>query len=279
MTSRAPDTIRKYPRTPHLEGSRLQPGDEDLAAVPLNALRGRYVVVEEKLDGANTGLSLGPDGRPLLQSRGHYLTGGPRERHWDLCKRWAAAHADTLVTVLGLGVVIYGEWLYAKHTVFYDCLPHYFLEFDILAAQEGPAGTFLSTARRRELLNRVPCLRSVPVLWEGRLDEPADLLALVQPSLYKSARWREHLQAAAAASGVDPTRAAQETDPAEESEGLYIKVEEDGRVVERYKWVRASFLTRVCDSGSHWLARPIIPNGLAPGVDLFAPCPRGGETG
>ena len=52
-------------------------------------------------------------------------------------------------------------------------------------------------------------------------------------------------------------------------EGLYFKVEEDGRVVGRYKYVRASFLTRVLDSGSHWLTRPIVPNGLADGVDLF----------
>ena len=29
------EPIHKYPRTPHLEGSRLQPGDEDLDAVPL----------------------------------------------------------------------------------------------------------------------------------------------------------------------------------------------------------------------------------------------------
>lgn len=38
----------------------------------------------------------------------------------------------------------------------------------------------------------------------------------------------------------------------------------------RYKWIRASFLTAVVDSGSHWLARPIVPNRLADGVDLFA---------
>lgn len=32
-------TMVKYPRTPHLEGSRLQAGDEDLAQVPVAALR------------------------------------------------------------------------------------------------------------------------------------------------------------------------------------------------------------------------------------------------
>jgi hypothetical protein len=70
-------TITKYPRTPHLEGSRLQPGDEDLDQIPLAELRGAYVVVEEKLDGANAGISIA-DGKPRLQSRGHVLLGGPR---------------------------------------------------------------------------------------------------------------------------------------------------------------------------------------------------------
>jgi hypothetical protein len=52
-------------------------------------------------------------------------------------------------------------------------------------------------------------------------------------------------------------------------EGLYIKVEEDGRVIERYKYIRASFLASVLDSGGHWLKRPIVPNQLQDGVDLF----------
>ena len=45
-------------------------------------------------------------------------------------------------------------------------------------------------------------------------------------------------------------------------EGLYIKIEENGAVAARYKFVRADFLIRVLDSGSHWLRRPIIPNSL-----------------
>jgi hypothetical protein len=45
--------------------------------------------------------------------------------------------------------VLYGEWLYAKHTIFYDRLPQYFLEFDVLDLESD---AFLSTARRRELL-------------------------------------------------------------------------------------------------------------------------------
>jgi len=45
-------------------------------------------------------------------------------------------------------------------------------------------------------------------------------------------------------------------------EGLYLKVEEVGAVRGRYKYVRQDFLSRVADSESHWLDRPILPNGL-----------------
>ncbi|WP_368738900.1 RNA ligase family protein, partial [Klebsiella pneumoniae] len=79
--------IRKYPRTPHIEGSRLQAGDEDLSQIPVTALRGRHTVVEEKVDGANVAVSF-QDGVLMLQSRGHFLRGGARERHYELFKVW-----------------------------------------------------------------------------------------------------------------------------------------------------------------------------------------------
>ena len=155
--------------------------------------------------------------------------------------------------------VLYGEWLYAKHTIFYDQLPHYFLEFDILDTQTGQ---FLSTERRRQLLAGLP-IASVPVLWSGVAESLDHLLALVGPSLYKSADWRQRLREVCGERGLDAERIERETDSADDMEGLYLKVEEPaGAVVERYKWIRASFLTSVVDSGSHWLSRPIVPNQL-----------------
>ncbi|MCB9568265.1 MAG: RNA ligase family protein [Myxococcales bacterium] len=257
----------KYPRTHHLEGSRLQRGDHDLAAVPFAAIRGRFVVVEEKMDGANVGVSFDAGGELLLQSRGHYLVGGPRERHFDLLKQWAHTHAEALYLALGDRYVMYGEWLYAKHTCFYDALPHYFMEFDVLDRERGE---FLSTARRRELLAGLPVV-SVAVLWEGAPRRARDLSDLVGPSLFKREGWRERLAAAAAAAGVGREQAFAETDLDDAMEGLYLKVEEEGRVVERLKWVRASFLSAILDSGSHWLSRPIVQNQLAEGVDLWRP--------
>ncbi len=265
----AAPALLKYPRTHHLEGSRLQPGDEDLDSVPFARVAGRFLVVEEKYDGSNAGLRFDGDGRLWLQSRGHFLLGGEREKHFHLFKQWAHVHAPALHAVLGDRYLLYGEWLYARHTVFYDRLPHYFLEFDVFDTADG---AFLSTARRRELLAGVPVV-PVPVLRSGPARSLDELTALVGPSLSKGPDWRRHLAEAAAARGVDPERAWKETDPSDLMEGLYVKVEEDGKVVERYKFVRASFLGAVGRSGGHWLKRPVVPNGLREGVDLFASVP------
>ncbi|MGQ0844873.1 MAG: RNA ligase family protein [Sporichthyaceae bacterium] len=256
----------KYPRTPHLEGSRLQVGDEDLGSVPFEAIRGRFLVVEEKLDGANAAISFGADGELLLQSRGHYLTGGPRERQFAPFKAWAGALQSRLRPVLGERYVVYGEWLYAKHTVFYDALPHWFCEFDVLDRREG---AFLSTAARRELLAGLP-IQAVPVLHEGPLASLAALTRFVGPSTCRTGDWRDLLVRSAGEAGCDPHRVLAETDASEEMEGLYVKVEEGGRTVGRYKWVRPTFLSTVLASGRHWADRPILPNLLADPAVMYA---------
>jgi hypothetical protein len=110
----------------------------------------------------------------------------------------------------------------------------------------------------------------VPVLYAGEFPGATALRRLIGSSRYKSPNWRQCLEATASEQRLDPARVVQETDPSSEMEGLYLKVEEDGRVVERFKLVRASFLTAVLDSGSHWLDRPIVPNRLRDGVDLYA---------
>ena len=259
--------LHKYPRTPHLTGSRLQPGDEELRVVSLEHLAGRRVVVEEKLDGANSAVSFGDDGRLLLQSRGHFLDGGPRERHFGLLKAWAGSAQGRLWDALGSRHVMYGEWLYAKHTIFYDALPHYFFEFDVL---DKRTGQFLSTDARRELLGGAPVLHA-PVLYAGDAPTAERLASLVKPSAFQSARWREALAEVCESRGLDAGRALRETDSAGLMEGLYIKAEEGGRVTERFKYVRGSFTQAVDESGDHWLNRPVIPNRLREGVDLFAP--------
>ena len=259
--------IRKYPRTPHIEGSRLQPGDEDLSQIPFQAIRGRQLVVEEKCDGANSAVSFDADGTLLLQSRGHYLTGGYRERHYNLMKQWAAAHRDALYALLGRRYIMYGEWMYAKHTVFYDRLPHYFLEFDIL---DRETGRFLDTDTRHAMLADAPVV-SVPVLGRGAFQTREALLKLLGQSRFVSGSQRQVLRDAAVRLGLDADRACAETELSGMMEGLYIKIEENGQVTDRMKFVRAAFLQCVDFSESHWIDKPIIPNQLAVPADaLFA---------
>ncbi|MFM9892861.1 RNA ligase family protein [Achromobacter xylosoxidans] len=261
----------RYPRTPHLEGSRLQEGDHGHDHVPYRELRGLRLVVEEKLDGANTGISFSPAGELLLQSRGHYLVGGGRERQFNFIKAWAQAHADWLLQRLEDRYVMYGETMSKKHSVFYDALPHHFFEFDVL---DRRTGQFLSTAARRELLAGGPVL-SVPVLYDGLAPARlADLKALLRPSLAKTARWRDAFEATVRREGLDLALAWKQCDKSDLSEGLYLKVEADGQTLGRYKRVRADFVQAILASEKHHSEQPYVPNQLAPGVDLYAPRPR-----
>lgn len=256
--------ILKYPRTPHLSGSTLQ-RDDAPETVPFQSLAGAHLVVEEKLDGANAGVRFDADGRLVLQSRGHALTGGPRERQFALFKTWAQALRDDLHDVLGHRYVLYGEWTYAKHTVFYDRLPHHFHGFDVYDTERG---FFLSTAACRRLLEGL-ALTWVPVLHEGPVAREADLLALVRPSVYKSPGWRASLRQTVEALGQSWDHVVRQTEDCDLSEGLYVKHEDDERILARMKYVRPGFVQSLVDGDSHWHDRPLLPNGLAPGADLF----------
>jgi hypothetical protein len=194
------------------------------------------MVIEEKLDGSNSGISFEEGGTLILQSRGHVLTGGPREEQFALFKRWANHHIGSLRDILGRRFVMYGEWLYARHTIPYDRLPHYFLEFDVL---DRESGAFLDTDRRRTLLGGGPVL-SVPVLGRGSV---LSIESYIGRSSCSST---------------------------ETMEGLYLKREAEGRVNGRYKYVRRDFLQAIADADSHWMDRPIEPNRLRDGADLFA---------
>lgn len=262
--------ISKYPRTPHLEGSRLQEGDDGSDQLPLAALAGRHVVIEEKVDGGNFGLSCNDEAELLLQSRGHYLCGGASERQFNWAKPWAMAHSDRLLSLLEDQWVLYGEAMYAKHSIWYDQLGHLLLEFDLM---ERSTGRFLSTKRRREMLAGSPVM-SVPVLYEGPMPtQPKQLWKLVYGSLAKSRNWRTNFEHQVQRYRQPLELSWQQTNKSDASEGLYIKVENEDYVEARYKIVRPDFIQTILDSGSHHKDRPVLPNMLAPGVDIYAPTP------
>ena len=252
------DRMKKYPRTPHIAGSRLQAGDEDLSQISPEIILGRHIVIEEKVDGANCGISFSPEGELLLQSRGHYLIGGARERDFNLFKQWANMHCEALYEVLGSRYIVYGEWLYVKHKIYYDRLPHYFLEFDVWDKQKE---VFLDTPSRQLLLSPLPIV-SVPVLASGKFSSLSAILSYMGNSRYISAEHLENLRKTAEQHHLDVETILRETDPSLQMEGLYIKVEEEGMVVDRMKYVRHSYLQNAEESTKRWLDRPIVPNQM-----------------
>ena len=258
--------LLKYPRTPHLTGSRIQPGDEDLRVIDLSLLENQNLIVEEKLDGSNSGISFNEDGMLLLQSRGHFLDGGAREKHFALLKSWAMSHQAKLFYALTTRFVMYGEWLYAKHTCFYDALEHYFIEFDIF---DKETKTFLSTERRKDFLKELPIV-SAPVVHRGSLRSAKELKKLIRQSAFQSSDWKERFVEICESKKLDAERALRETDLSNLMEGLYFKIEDEEKVIERFKFVRRTFTQAVEESGEHWLNRPVIPNQLRDRVDIYA---------
>lgn len=260
------EMIYKYPRTRHIEGSRKQRGDEDLKSVPFKEVKGRYLVLEEKMDGANCGISFDTKGHMRLQSRGHFLNGGYGERQFDLLKLWARTFQPALWQVLGSRYVMYGEWMFAKHTVFYDRLPHYFMEFDIF---DKETGRFFSTRKRRELLAQAPFVHSVLVLDQGCCQELEEIVRWIGPSRFISQKPEKSLEEQCEKAGVCQEMTRAQTDLSGIMEGIYIKVEKGDYVEDRLKYVRPTFLNAILDSQTHWMKRPIVPNKLAEGAKLF----------
>ncbi len=257
------EKILKYPRTPHIEGSRLGVGDEDIPRIPFNTLRGLNLAVEEKVDGANCAISFSASGELLLQSRGHFLRGGGREEQFALFKLWASSIQGMLYDMLGSRYVMYGEWMYAKHAIFYDALPHYFLEFDIYD-KEG--GFFLDTASRRKILEGSPIV-SAPTLFVGRLQSKDKLLSFITDSPFISENASRALSEQALSLGINPDSPRLRTPDGRLMEGLYIKVEDGGRVVSRMKFVRGTFTQVQLEEDGRRGA--LIKNLLRDDVSLF----------
>lgn len=261
------DNMFKYPRTRHIEGSRLQSGDEDLKSVKFDYIKDKFIVIEEKVDGANCGISFNEENNLLLQSRGHFLNGGYGEKQFDLFKSWANCHKIELFKILSTRYVMYGEWLYAKHTVYYDKLPHYFMEFDIYDKKEK---RFLSTKKRKSMLKNYTFITSVLVLYEGKLKRIEELTSFLKESNFKSSHYKQNLKRQCEELNLSFEIAEKQTDITNLMEGLYIKVENEDEVIDRFKYVRSSFLNTILDSETHWVNRPIIPNKLKEGIDIYS---------
>lgn len=259
-----------YPRTSHIEGSGLQKGDDRASNMPMSQLRSGFWVAEEKVDGANSGISFSDGYELTLQSRGAVLSRSKdvwRERHFNHLKTWADVNEGELLNRLEDRYVLFGEWMGAAHSVFYDHLPHLMLEFDVW---DRKGEFFLSTLARRELLRGLD-ISSVPVLYSGSIDGPEHLRSLVKPSLFRTDDWEESLARSCAMVGDDyAVRRARMFDGGT-SEGLYFKLEDGDRTIARAKWVEPGFVQIILDSDVHWQSTFVVPNFLGRSLPEFPP--------
>ena len=119
------------------------------------------VAIEEKVDGANLGISLDSNMQFLVQNRSHYVN-SKTHRQFGSLDSWLAEHSADLFQVLGEpgSHVLFGEWLYAKHSIHYTRLPGYFIAFDIYDLKEGK---FLSWRERNRRLEGtgIPVVRLI----------------------------------------------------------------------------------------------------------------------
>jgi len=113
---------------------------------------------EEKIDGASMGISWYKDG-PILRNRNHILNKGfskirtPAKEQFKSAWNYVHDHKDDIIKVseiLDSPVTIYGEWMFAKHSIYYDKLPSLFIAYDIWSVLDNK---FLSPVRVNSILS------------------------------------------------------------------------------------------------------------------------------
>lgn len=219
----------RFPHTPHLAwlGDGRPRGDKVLSHREAEVLLSHDVVVEEKVDGANVGLSVGADGVIVAQNRGAYLSPERIHPQFKPLFRWLLPRRDAIADALRPDLMLFGEWCYAVHGVQYTRLPDWFLAFDVY---DRARKEFWSVGRRDALVRGLG-LALVPRVAEGRFD----------------VRGLERLLGASKLADGP-------------AEGLYIRRDEPDHLVGRAKLVRPEFLQAIDE---HWSRRTLEANALA----------------
>lgn len=221
------DGFFKFPSTPHLatlEGIEVR-DDKVLVESDRSDFLKHNLVVEEKVDGANLGISFDSAGIVRLQNRGSYLH-LPGTGQWKKLEQWLNPKIDSIFEVLTDRYILFGEWCYAQHSVLYNRLPAWFLGFDIY---DKEACKFLSTTRRDDAFGKMQ-ISKIPLLGNGRFS-----LSNLQQLLSKSKISDQ------------------------QAEGLYLRIDQGDWLIQRAKLVRPAFIQCVEE---HWSRAPIKPNQL-----------------
>lgn len=260
----------KYPRTEHLQGSKsLDLGGnfsslKSLDGYSFSDLSKHTTIVEEKMDGIGLGFGF-LNNQIYVQHRGHIYYQQDSASHnapyyikdfFD----WLLQYEELFYLILEERYVLFGEWLKYKHTVFYNALPSYFMEYDIYDKHNN---YFLATNKRAELLqNYKEDIISVHVLYQSQdlcLNDIQSLLCNIKYSIGKNENWRNDLTNICRSNKIDVTNTFNETLNDNLFEGFYIKTENENQVLGRYKWIRKNFIDIILHN-DHWKNRPTIYN-------------------
>lgn len=219
----------RFPHTPHIAwlGDGIPRDDKVLARNEADIFLAHTVVIEEKVDGANLGFSVGSDGVVRAQNRGQYLL-RPFTGQFARLNEWLAIYEEALFDALGESLMLFGEWVAAVHSLEYPGLPDYFLVFDVYDRKEG---RFWSTVRRNAWASKLG-LRTIHQLGAGTY--PLSVLKqmiVTTPSAYRDGG----------------------------CEGIYLRLEDQDWLIERTKLVHPDFVQNI---GEHWRTRSLRWNAL-----------------
>ena len=219
----------KFPTTPHLLWLATAAAREDkvLSRTEADSFLSLPIIVEEKVDGANLGISFDAHGNLLAQNRGNLLERGTKGQFAPLWT-WLSGRESNLFDALEDRLILFGEWCYARHSIHYTRLPDFFLAFDIFDKHEQ---RFLCSVRRNEIVGGLK-LATVPRVGAGvfSLDEIPSLIG--KSSLYDGPM-----------------------------EGIYLRQENSSWLIQRAKVVRAEFVEQI---GEHWPKQSALPNRRQP---------------
>jgi len=110
---------RKYPRTPHLPWSR-EKSDDDISLAETKSFLGKEIVITEKLDGECTAMYNDHIHARSIDSANHPS------------RDWVKNFWSTIKWKIPNYMVIYGENVYAKHSIKYYNLHTYFYGFCVM---------------------------------------------------------------------------------------------------------------------------------------------------
>ena len=155
--------FRKYEKTfrigiPEFQGIK---GKFYLDRKEIKALLAGELTIEEKMDGANTGIIRHKTGFHL-QKRGS-LVGRSEHAQFDFFYNWAYSQKYDNIMSIPNGIIVYGELMFACHHIFYDRLPDYFLVFDVFNTKTGK---WMKASQKIEFCERYG-FSHVPVLYQG----------------------------------------------------------------------------------------------------------------